>query len=56
VLLNAAAALAALDGAGKGLEDALAEGYARASHAVDSGQAAATLARWIEISRSIERS
>jgi anthranilate phosphoribosyltransferase len=55
VLLNAAAALAALDGAGKDLETALAEGHDRASQAVDSGRAAATLDRWIEVSQSLHQ-
>jgi anthranilate phosphoribosyltransferase len=53
VLLNAAAALAAVDGAGKEFDDAMAEGYERAAQAVDSGAAAATLDRWIEVSRSL---
>ncbi|MEV5409221.1 anthranilate phosphoribosyltransferase [Thermopolyspora sp. NPDC052614] len=53
VLLNAAAALAAVDGAGKEFGDAMAEGYERAARAVDSGAAAQTLERWIEVSRSL---
>jgi anthranilate phosphoribosyltransferase len=53
VLLNAAAALTALDGAGKDFVEAMAEGYERAAQAVDSGAAAATLERWIEVSRSL---
>ncbi|MFI6596968.1 anthranilate phosphoribosyltransferase [Nonomuraea sp. NPDC050536] len=55
VLLNAAAALVALDGPGDDLDSAMIDGYARAVQAVDSGRAAATLDRWIEISRSLRR-
>ncbi|GAA3010786.1 anthranilate phosphoribosyltransferase [Streptosporangium longisporum] len=58
VLLNAAAALVALDGASgdasgavEDLDAAMAAGYERAVRAVDSGAAAATLERWIEVSR-----
>jgi anthranilate phosphoribosyltransferase len=52
VLLNAAAALAAAAGvAGPDqLEAALADGYARATAAVDSGAARALLARWVQAS------
>ncbi|MEV0344504.1 anthranilate phosphoribosyltransferase [Nonomuraea sp. NPDC050680] len=53
VLLNAAAALVALDGPGDDLDAAMIDGYARAVQAVDSGRAAATLDRWIETSRSL---
>lgn len=53
VLLNAAAALVALDGPGDDLDAAMIDGYARAVQAVDSGRAAATLERWIETSRSL---
>ncbi|GAA2891002.1 anthranilate phosphoribosyltransferase [Streptosporangium fragile] len=56
VLLNAAAALVALDGAGDDLNAAMAAGYERATRAVDSGAAAETLDRWIEVSRSLKRS
>lgn len=55
VLLNAAAALVAADGAGDDLDSAMIDGYARAVQAVDSGRAAATLDRWIEVSRSLSR-
>ncbi|WP_214326643.1 anthranilate phosphoribosyltransferase [Nonomuraea sediminis] len=55
VLLNAAAALVALDGPGDDLDSAMIDGYARAVQAVDSGRAAATLDRWIETSRSLRR-
>ncbi|GAA0414786.1 anthranilate phosphoribosyltransferase [Acrocarpospora corrugata] len=52
-LLNAAAALTALEGpAADGLADQLRANYARAAQAVDSGAGAATLDRWIEISRA----
>ena len=54
-LLNAAAALAADAGvAGPGaLVAALADGYSRATEAVDSGAAAGLLARWIEASNRL---
>ncbi|NUR84514.1 MAG: anthranilate phosphoribosyltransferase, partial [Nonomuraea sp.] len=52
VLLNAAAALVALDGAGDDLDAAMIDGYQRATQAVDSGVAAATLDRWVEVSGS----
>ncbi len=55
VLLNAAAALAAeagVDGPGR-LERALADGYARAAGAVDSGAAQALLGRWAEASQRL---
>ena len=51
VLLNAAAALAALDAAAgevtANLEDAMAAGLARAASAIDDGSAAAVLDRWV---------
>jgi anthranilate phosphoribosyltransferase len=52
VLLNAAAALAAAAGVPDPdhLQAALADGYARAAAAVDSGAAQALLARWIQAS------
>jgi anthranilate phosphoribosyltransferase len=58
VLLNAAAALAADAGVPGPAElpGALAEGYARAASAVDSGAAAALLAQWAEISQRLARS
>jgi anthranilate phosphoribosyltransferase len=55
VLLNAAAALAAaagVDGPGA-VVPALADGYARAAEAVDSGAASALLDRWVEVSRRL---
>jgi anthranilate phosphoribosyltransferase len=55
VLLNAAAALAAEAGvAGPDqLQAALADGYARAASAVDSGAAQELLGRWVEASRRL---
>ncbi len=55
VLLNAAAALAAEAGVDSpdALVQALADGYARASQAVDSGAAADLLARWAAASRRL---
>jgi anthranilate phosphoribosyltransferase len=55
VLLNAAAALAAEAGvAGTGqLQAALADGYARAAAAVDSGAALELLGRWVEASQRL---
>jgi anthranilate phosphoribosyltransferase len=55
VLLNASAALVADAGAPEpsGLPQALADGYARAASAVDSGAAAGLLDRWIEASQRL---
>jgi anthranilate phosphoribosyltransferase len=55
VLLNAAAALAATAGVPgpEALTAALADGYARAAHAVDSGAASDLLERWITASRRL---
>jgi anthranilate phosphoribosyltransferase len=55
VLLNAAAALAAEAGvAGPDtLVTAIADGYRRATEAVDSGAAEGLLNRWIEVSRRL---
>ena len=55
VLLNAAAALAATAGVAgpEAVVPALADGYARAAEAVDSGAARALLDRWIEVSRRL---
>jgi anthranilate phosphoribosyltransferase len=47
VLLNAAAAIAAYEAAAGPLVERMAEGLRRARHAVDSGAAEATLARWV---------
>ncbi len=58
VLLNGAAALAAEAGVpdpGQ-LQAALADGYARATEAVDSGAAAALLDRWTQASQRLARS
>jgi len=54
-LLNAAAALAAEAGVPgpDQLPEALADGYARAASAVDSGAAQALLERWVEASRRL---
>jgi anthranilate phosphoribosyltransferase len=56
VLLNAAAALAATAGVPgpEALTSALADGYARAAGAVDSGAASALLDRWIQVSRRLD--
>jgi anthranilate phosphoribosyltransferase len=53
VLLNAAAALAAHEGSDAPLRERLAAGLARAARALDSGAAAAVLARWAEVSQSL---
>jgi anthranilate phosphoribosyltransferase len=55
VLLNAAAALVAEAGAAEParLSQALADGYARAAEAVDSGAAVALLDRWVLASRRL---
>jgi anthranilate phosphoribosyltransferase len=55
VLLNAAAALAATAGVAgpDAVVPALADGYARAAEAVDSGAATALLDRWVEVSRRL---
>jgi anthranilate phosphoribosyltransferase len=50
VLLNAAAALAVYDHPEQSVEDALPPAYARAGDAIDSGAAAALLARWVAAS------
>ncbi len=47
VLLNAGAALAVYDAPGSPLPEALTAGIARATEAIDSGRAAATLDRWV---------
>ncbi|MCT9930095.1 anthranilate phosphoribosyltransferase [Planotetraspora sp. A-T 1434] len=52
VLLNAAAALVAFDGPGDDLVSEIGTAFARAVDAVDSGKAAETLDRWVEVSRS----
>jgi anthranilate phosphoribosyltransferase len=54
VLINAAAALAAYDGLrDEDLSKALCVGVERAAEAIDSGKAAATLRRWVEVSQAI---
>jgi anthranilate phosphoribosyltransferase len=52
VLLNAAAGLVTLGEPTDDLTSAMGAAYARAAEAVDSGRAAATLDRWVEVSRS----
>jgi anthranilate phosphoribosyltransferase len=58
VLLNAAAALAAAAGVPgpEALVPALADGFARAAQAVDSGAASDLLTRWIQASQSLSKS
>jgi anthranilate phosphoribosyltransferase len=52
VLLNAAAAVVAVDGPGAGpLEDRLADGLRQAAEAIDSGTASDVLNRWVAASR-----
>jgi anthranilate phosphoribosyltransferase len=57
VLVNAAAALVAHDGLVGGLPEdlvpALAAGVERASAAIDSGAAASSLDRWVELAQSL---
>ncbi|MHA6630090.1 anthranilate phosphoribosyltransferase [Pseudonocardia sichuanensis] len=55
VLLNAAGALVAFDGATAHLADALPAALARAAAAVDSGAAEHLLARWVEFSTAQKR-
>ncbi|MBO3745602.1 anthranilate phosphoribosyltransferase [Streptosporangiaceae bacterium NEAU-GS5] len=54
VLLNAAAALVALDGPGDDLVTDLGAAYEKAAEAVDSGRGAATLEKWIEVSSALK--
>lgn len=51
VLLNAGAALAAVEGVDGSLLEAVRAGYERAAAAVDSGAAERTLERWVETSQ-----
>ena len=53
VVLNAAAALAAHGGFGADVPGAVKAGLDRAADSIDSGAAASTLERWIELARSI---
>lgn len=53
VLLNAAAALAALSGAPGSVAERIAAALPAAASAVDSGAAASVLERWIAVSRSL---
>ena len=50
VLLNAAAALAVHDDPALDVDEALSAALARATDAIDSGAARATLDRWIAVS------
>ncbi|MGW3401038.1 anthranilate phosphoribosyltransferase [Streptomyces zhihengii] len=52
VLLNSAAALAALEPTAAGLEERLAAGVERAAESIDSGAARATLERWVAASNA----
>ncbi|MEU5216188.1 anthranilate phosphoribosyltransferase [Streptomyces sp. NPDC020807] len=52
VLLNAAAALVALEPTGATLAEQLSAGIAKAAESIDSGAARRTLERWIEVSNS----
>jgi anthranilate phosphoribosyltransferase len=54
VLLNAGAALAAYDGLGGSLTDAVAAGMRQAAAAVDSGAAADVLDRWVTVSHATD--
>jgi len=56
VLLNAAAALVALEPGDGSLPDQLRAGVARAAESVDSGRASASLAGWIDTSRELAES
>jgi anthranilate phosphoribosyltransferase len=56
VLVNAAAALAAYAGVRDGLEGALRAGLVRAEESIDSGAAAETLRRWVELAQSMRAS
>ncbi|GAA4580735.1 anthranilate phosphoribosyltransferase [Planotetraspora phitsanulokensis] len=53
VLLNAAAALVALERPDGDLVTVIGAAFERAADAVDSGRAASTLDRWVEVSRSL---
>ncbi|OLT30143.1 anthranilate phosphoribosyltransferase [Nocardiopsis sp. CNR-923] len=55
VLLNAGAALAAVDGVGGSLVDSVRAGYERAAAAVDGGAAERTLAAWVETSQGLSK-
>ena len=53
MLLNAAAALAAHEGASDDLVERLRRGWDRAAASLDGGQAARLLERWVEVSTSL---
>jgi len=54
VLVNAAAAIAAYEGLDGDLTTALARGLERSAAAVDSGAAAQTLARWVDVALALK--
>ncbi|WP_285728576.1 anthranilate phosphoribosyltransferase [Nocardiopsis sp. ATB16-24] len=56
VLLNAGAALAAVEGVEGSLSEAVRNGYERAAAAVDDGAAESTLERWVELSQAHAKS
>jgi anthranilate phosphoribosyltransferase len=56
VLLNAAAALVALEPGDGALADRLRAGISRAAESVDSGRAAASLTAWVDTSRELAES
>ncbi len=53
VVLNAAGALAVVDNSGAPLAERMRAGLVRAGEALDSGAAAATLDRWVAVSRRL---
>ncbi len=53
VLLNAAAAIAAYEALDDPLEQRLLQGLGRATEALDSGSAATSLARWVDVSHDL---
>jgi anthranilate phosphoribosyltransferase len=52
VLVNSAAALATQGGLGGDLRSAMRDGLRRAAESVDSGAAAATLDRWVDVAQA----
>jgi anthranilate phosphoribosyltransferase len=56
VIVNAATAIAAHDGLTGDLPAALRAGMERAARAIDSGAAAATLSRWVEVAKTARAS
>jgi anthranilate phosphoribosyltransferase len=53
VLINAGAALAVHDGIGSSVEEGIVDGLRRASEAIDSGAALATLNKWVSLSHQL---